>query len=264
MVTSNPKLARAAWNYGREYEESRDVSSVITDWSLANTAWLKAPMGAPSLPTNEVLAFSYAALQPSRELLDVYLREIEKLEENGDFQVQKHQILRSSPIAHDELMNLTLGDEAELTPETITQTLERVTERLKVEETERLIAESKAHNVTKSQLDRLQKEKKIIQEHIYWRCYRDAGLYAKASCAVIGCISIGGITGGILGFLLSPLVASLIGLAAGVLALMNLWFGITIKDIHERLRHWLLPKLLRREVALLGMDMNEYGDINEF
>jgi hypothetical protein len=80
LVTCNSGFARAAYEYGKDVEQSRDVSSVITDFSLANMAWLKAPMGAPGLPKIEVLAFSYAALQPSRDLLDKFLLEAEKLE----------------------------------------------------------------------------------------------------------------------------------------------------------------------------------------
>ena len=69
LVTSNSGFARAAYEYGQNVEQSRNVSTVITDFSLANMAWLKAPMGAPGLPKVEVLAFSFAALQPSRAFL---------------------------------------------------------------------------------------------------------------------------------------------------------------------------------------------------
>jgi len=69
LVTSNSGFAQAAFEYGKGHEESREVSSVITDFSLANMAWLKAPLGAPELPMTEVIAFSYAALQPSKGCL---------------------------------------------------------------------------------------------------------------------------------------------------------------------------------------------------
>ena len=47
FVTNNTGFARAAWEYGKQSESSQDVSSVITDFTLANMAWLKAPMGHP-------------------------------------------------------------------------------------------------------------------------------------------------------------------------------------------------------------------------
>ena len=47
FVTSNNGFARAAWEYGQQFDASRNVSSVISDFTLANIAWLKAPIGAP-------------------------------------------------------------------------------------------------------------------------------------------------------------------------------------------------------------------------
>ena len=121
LVTNNSGFARAAFEYGREQEASREVSSVITDFSLANMAWLKAPLGAPSIPVTELLAFAYAALEPSTVLMDKYLKEVEKLEAQGEISARDHQVLRSSQLAHAELMNLTLGEEGALTEQTVSE-----------------------------------------------------------------------------------------------------------------------------------------------
>ena len=123
LVTSNVAFSRAAFQYGQKHEESRKVSSVITDFSLANMAWLKAPLGAPAVPMTELLAFSYAALEPSSKLLEKYLGEIDKLEKQGKITARDHQLLRSSQLAQTELMNLTLGEEDALTEQTVTETL---------------------------------------------------------------------------------------------------------------------------------------------
>ena len=63
LVTTNSAFAKAAYQYGEQYESTRDVSSVITDFSLANVAWLKSPVESINLPRLQLLAFSYAALQ---------------------------------------------------------------------------------------------------------------------------------------------------------------------------------------------------------
>ena len=131
FVTSNAAFAKVAWEYGQQHEAFQDVSSVITDFSLANMAWLKAPMGAPEIPTTQLLAASYAALEPPRELLDKYMTEIERLEELGTITARDHQLLRSSPMVYPELMRLTLGEDASLTAETVAQTLERVSNEIK-------------------------------------------------------------------------------------------------------------------------------------
>ena len=49
-------------------------------------------------------------------------------------------------------MNMTMGDEEALTEETITETLKRVTSKLKKEETEKLIEEQKQHQKTQNKL----------------------------------------------------------------------------------------------------------------
>lgn len=72
LVTNNSKLAQMAYEYEKS-NEGLGVSSVITDFSLANMAWLKGPMKASLLPKVEVIAFAYAALQPTKTLLDKYL-----------------------------------------------------------------------------------------------------------------------------------------------------------------------------------------------
>ena len=82
---------------GKKYESSQDVSVVITDFSLANMAWLKAPMGAPGIPRTQLLAFAYAALKPTSKLLEKLLTEIDKLKGQGKITEHAHQLLRSSP-----------------------------------------------------------------------------------------------------------------------------------------------------------------------
>ena len=173
LVSSNVAFARAAYKYGQNHEELSQVSSVITNFSLANMAWLKSPMGAISLPEMEVLSFSYAALRPSPKLLDKYLKEIERLEKKDKITEQDHQLLRSK-LADDELMNLTLGDEAALSEETITETLQRVTNDIKKEESKKLKAEQEAHKKTQQKLTEEKQKTQKTQEKMHWDCRKKA------------------------------------------------------------------------------------------
>ena len=149
VVTSNNAFAKAARTYGQRYESSRDVSVVITDFSLANLAWLKAPMDAPDIPKTQLLAFSYAALMPSGSLLDKFMTEIDRLERRGSISARELQLLRSSPLVISELMLLTLGEDAALTGETIIQTLDRVSEEIRKEETAKTAREEEAQRLTR-------------------------------------------------------------------------------------------------------------------
>lgn len=126
LVTTNNGLVRAAFNYGKKHESGSEVSTVITDFSLANIAWLKAPLGAPDLPRLEVIADCFAALEPPPGLWSRYVEEIDKLEERGSITADEHEVLKQSVKARDELMNLTLGSEGAFSAGTVTTILSRV------------------------------------------------------------------------------------------------------------------------------------------
>jgi len=259
LVTSNSSFARAADEYGKQFEESREVSSVITDFSLMNLAWLKAPMGAPSLPQAEILALAYAALQPPKELLTKYLGEIDRLEKEGKITPRDHQLLRSSVFARDELMQLTLGDEKELTEETITETLQRVTKEIKKEETEKLQAE--IHG-TRQELRSEREKIEKIQERVYWRCRKKARVWAWfISIPIVGLLITGLLAASLklrptnlilASVLLVSVVVSL------VLGLTNLVFGSTVKGLHERIELRLRTWFIKREAAATGIDLSDF------
>ena len=76
-------LRRGGVELRAEARSFEGVSAVITDFSLANMVWLKSPMGAPSIPRLELLAFAYAALEAPRGFMERVLTEIDKLEAQG-------------------------------------------------------------------------------------------------------------------------------------------------------------------------------------
>lgn len=263
LVSSNSGFSRAAFEYGLRHEESREVSSVITDFSLANMAWLKAPMGAPSLPTTEILAFSYGALQPSKELLSKYLLEIDKLEKQGKITANDHQLLRSSTLAQEELMRLTLGDEGALTEETVTETLRRVSSEIRKEETGKLTAEQEAHRKVQDELASERAKKKKIQERLYWRCRRKARIFAWFLSVFIGLLLMAGLAAGlglrssnqILGWLLTAGVGVVLLLTLG-----NLIMGSTVQGLHERVQQRCLKWLIKREAIVIGLNLEDTSE----
>lgn len=119
LVTTNSSLANAAYKFGRDSERTSNISSVITDFSLANIAWLKKPDLAPSLPEKEILAFCYAATEPSEILWVKFLDEIDALEKRSLISPSQSAALRVMPAVRDDLMSLTFGEETALTRENI-------------------------------------------------------------------------------------------------------------------------------------------------
>jgi len=235
---------------------------VITDFSLANMAWLKAPMGAPSIPTTELLAYSYAALQPSKVLLDKYLSEIDKLQKQGKISARDHQLLRSSTIAQEELMRLTLGDEAALTEETVTETLRRVSSDIKREESEKVRQEQESHRRTRQELAVTMAARESLQRRTYWRCRRKSQLCAwGVSCAVFVTLVLG-IAAGLGLRAESPVVGWVLLLGSSFLAiasLANLLFGTTAQHIHQATQARCLTYFLRQEAKATGIDFGANG-----
>ena len=263
LVTSNAAFARAAWQYGKQHESSRDVSSVITDFSLANVAWLKAPMGAPLLPKIETMAFSYAALQPSPELLNKFIAEIDKLERDKRITPRDHQVLRSDIRVHDELMDLTMGDETALTEESVTETLKRVSAGIRKEETDKLGREREAHRQTKAHLDEAHDQRQQVIRTLYWRCHAKA---RTLSTMIAGCVCLLLLVGVLAGFGVTadnPILRWTFTIGIAALALFtigNLIFGTTAAHLHQRVQSWCLSRLLRREAALVGISLSEWED----
>ena len=170
LVTTNAAFSRAAWAFGQKHAPNQGVSSVISDFSLANICWLKSPVGASALPFLEVMAFAYAALQPSAKLLERYLREIEKLEEQQQVSDRDLLFLRSNPAAYSELMTLTLGDESALTRESLVETLERTKAEL-LQEHSQALAESQGEvSVLSAALRRNEKTLRglIVEKHRHY------------------------------------------------------------------------------------------------
>lgn len=260
FVTSNSGFARAAFDFGQNYEESIEVSSVITDFSLANMAWLKAPMGAPSLPATEVLAFSYAALQPSMKLLARYMEEIEKLERTGKITPRDHQILRSSMLVQDELMHLTMGDDSALTEDTIAETLSRVTQEIKKEENARYLSEQAAHRKTQQDLADELARKEEIQQRVYWRCYRQARVASWTIAIVTAALLLIGIASSLGLKSQYPFFVWLLGVGVGLTLLAtatDMIWGFSVVEMRKRLEKLILVWCLGRESTVFGMELEK-------
>lgn len=161
LVTSNVQLAKTAYEFGRDQEVSREVSSVVTDFTVANLAWLKSPVQHDSLPFMEMAAAAYGALNPSEELWSKVLTVADRLRETGAFSQKDHELLRVSPILQRELMHLTLGSEAAFTPETAQEMLERIKDDLVREQVSRHSEELKAETA-RLQAERERREAELL------------------------------------------------------------------------------------------------------
>lgn len=259
LVTSNAGFSQAAFRYGKKKEASREVSSVITDFSLANMAWLKAPLDAQDIPKTELLAFSYAALQPSGKLFEKYLLEIEKLEEKGGISSRDHQLLRSHGLVQDELMNLTLGEEEALTGKTVTEILDRVKGEIRKEEGDKYRKEKSAHENTRELLAEEREKKEKIRKWLHENCKKGSSLCAwfvsiSISILLLAILVIGiGIRSN------NPLSGWLLLIISGTLifcSLVSFIFGTSVKDIHRKVEKHCFTWCIKRTTNEIGSDLD--------
>ena len=266
FVTSNSAFAKAAWEYGQQYEAFQEVSSIITDFSLANMAWLKAPVDVSSIPRTQLLALSYGALEPSSAFLGKYMTEIDRLESKGEITVQDHQILRSSPNVYRELMHLTLGNDASLNEETVIQTLDRVYDDIKKKESEEFTTEREAHLRTQEALNSQQIQNQRIISKLYWQYRRWANFLSYIPSVILGLVLVA--TNVYAGFGLrstNPIVTWGIWVGSTVVVVMtlaNLLFGSTVKGIHNWLRDRLEGWFLKYSAKSIGIDLSDFESID--
>ena len=270
FVTSNDSFARAAFEYGRFVKESREVSTVITDVTLANAAWLKAPLGAQSLPRKEVMAFAYATLCPNDDFFQKVLDESDKLKTQGKITKTDHQLLRSSIHLQEELMTTTLGENQTLNESSLTNALEKIKSEIKREEILLLGHERKDHEETKrkyeEQINKYTREKERndkIQETIFWQSERFASLITFGLCFLVALVFVCGLLISSFTFSIFPpfISWSVIGLSV-IISLCEFLFDLTIKKftikkLYKDLRSYLSNKLYHRKCHQIGLDLKE-------
>ena len=255
LVTTNSGFAQAAWLYGKEHTASHHVSTVITDFSLANLAWLKTPMETEDIPITQILAYSYAALRPPDALWQKYIAEIDRLQEEGRISEDQHILLRSFELSNHELMHLTLGEDEALKDETITQAVQRVTERFTKQADEALEEEKDAHRATSESLNLATKQNTTTKENVYRLCERVGGVIAWIFSAFITSLLLLGLVSSLLINRDNEILAWIVGASSAlllVLTMLNLVFGSTIKSTHKYIASQVSRRLFKLATKHIG------------
>lgn len=111
FVTKNSSLASVVRSL---HEHDADVGRaplVITDHMLGSILWMQNPSVAPDLPRARLLADAYAAIRPSEELMQKYLKAIAEERDRGALTPEDYALLRYSTGTRRTLMQLTQGDD---------------------------------------------------------------------------------------------------------------------------------------------------------
>jgi hypothetical protein len=110
FLTTSNTLAQASNEYYYKYNDRATAPPCLTDYFLTNILWLKTPNQSPDLPMKRIIADSYAAIQPSEELMERWFREIDKLSREKSISAQDYYFMRASEEAKSALMEYTFGN----------------------------------------------------------------------------------------------------------------------------------------------------------
>jgi hypothetical protein len=136
FVTTNTALVRSSRGFFRDAYGVDGFPLCLSDSGLTAIVWLMEPREASDLPRKQMLANSFAALNPSDKLWRRYLAEIRRLHAAGDLSDEDVGLLVFSSEARSELIDLTLGDVDAFAEGTVPEVLEaaRASARAGVEE----------------------------------------------------------------------------------------------------------------------------------
>ena len=260
LVTTNEALARAAFRFGKEEESSREISTVITDFSLANVAWLKLPLERPRLPELELMALCQALLEPPSEVWQAFLGEVEKLEKLGSITPEDHELLRVSLTARDELMNLTKGAPEALSKRTIEEILGRVKRDLGKEHVKQLQRQRSHHARTLRSLRLQEADQAALRRRVHRLSTAVGRIVAIGIGLLLVCIVLISASFG-LGLFDLPssaawprrILLALAVLGGVLLSTANLLFGVSILRLGARIEQAIARRVFRTLLrALLG------------
>jgi hypothetical protein len=248
----------------------------MLDARVAAIGWLMNPVQGRDLPRKQIIATSYAALNPPESVWRKYLSEIRKLAERGELSEDHVGLLLFAPEARLELMTVTEGDVDAFTEGTIQHVLgharaaaqaevraDLATERQRREEAEKRMTTEKARAaeaiaaaaaVTESHQQHVSLTAAKLARVIGW------ALFALAVALVIA--GTGFATSGLFPEEWSnalPFVASLLVVIAVLAGVASLIWGVSLTNIvtgtervlhhriERRLAHWLLPPSHERD-----------------
>ena len=153
LVTTNGTLVHAGTEFFREQTPGKSVSPVVHAHDLTWIAWLKLPTAAPDLPRLQIIADSFAALNPSDELWSKYTKQIAQLKEKGEVSTDEFHVLRYSIEARRALLAQTLGDPNVFTEGSVPSILDKAREEITAE-LRRELDRERASSAERGQIDK--------------------------------------------------------------------------------------------------------------
>lgn len=267
FVTTNTSLVHSSRAYFREVYGVDGFPLCVSDSGLTAIVWLMEPREANDLPRKQMLANSFAALNPPDKLWRRYLAEIRRLHAAGDITDEDVGLLVFSSEARSELVDLTLGEveafaegtvpevleaarasaragvETELADKSQEAALERErrkqAERRTEEETaQRIAAETRSARVHAAHDERRRAVSAMIVGAMAWGVF---GLLAALLLLGSAALAMGGVFGSAPVIVRGPIAAAVVFTLAFGCA--NTIFGWSVQRVAAGLRGYLAPRV---------------------
>jgi len=162
FLTSNTTLAYVCRRYSSDYwhDGKKHKSPCITDYYLGTMIWLSTPTERiQKVNKLKLLADCSAAMTLSKDVMDKFMIELEKLKTNQSISSEDYLLLRNESYQTNYLQNMTLNDETRFTDEMPEIILRRIKENIKRPLQDKIEQKEKA-------IDELRKEKEIQGEEL--------------------------------------------------------------------------------------------------
>jgi hypothetical protein len=273
LVSTNGTLVRTGTEFFRKQGGGKGVSPVIHAHDLTWIAWLKLPTAAPDLPRLQIIADSFAALNPSDELWRRYTSEIARLRDQGEVTTEEFHVLRYSIEARRALLTQTLGDPDVFTEGSIPTILAKAREEITAE-LRRQLSSERAANAEQAKRDQdlinteraareSESAKRLgLERDIATKETARAAAIARRSDAAAAKISFALFVAAAVGLALGTFVASdvllpqswkdsvpsivtLAIITVALFSIVNGVFGTNLMDLRGRLKAALSPMIAR-------------------
>ena len=123
FLTTNKRLVDTVTDWMKE-EGVDGLPPIVHQIRLTNFAWLKKPAAAIKLKTNELVALCTAALSPSREIWNSFLRHLKQLQEQGQVTSDEAAAILASSYLDEYLSDAE--DEDDTDTDSIIEIIDRV------------------------------------------------------------------------------------------------------------------------------------------
>ncbi len=154
FVTTNTSLVEACVQFLKEEYggASAFIPVCISDYAFTTITWLKSPTDAPELPRKRIIADCFAALNPTHELWNKYLEQINNLRNDNSISSDDYYLLRLSSEARQLFMDITFGHSEAFVEGTVLEVLERARAAIRADTEDELKTEEKRRFKAEEQL----------------------------------------------------------------------------------------------------------------